>query len=186
MITQGIEIEFLSSDYTDIFTALVSNNIDFKISGNPKESDTTKIIIKPELSVKGFEINIPPNTSEQTLSTICSIFSTRTTFSEKCAMHIHTHVEDITDVGAIFNYYKLHERSIINAAKAADVYVNLNDSNNSQYGVESTFVNMNCYKAFEKHHTVEHRIYKATFDYNKILWALNQTQNIISSALQDE
>ena len=42
--------------------------------------------------------------------------------------------------------------------------------------------NMNINLSNMKHGTVEHRIYKATFNYNDIMFAVNQTLNIIENS----
>lgn len=186
MINCGLEIEFKCDDCMELIDLLKQNNISIKIIGNPRNTSVSDIVLKPEVTVRGFELNFPPTTDELTLRTICNLFKDKTVFNKRCALHVHIPVENISDVDKIYNYYAEHETEIINTAKEAKLYVNLNRSINKTFDKENKFINMNCYKAFKSHHTVEHRIYKATFNFDEICWCIHQTQEIITNALKEE
>ena len=182
----GIEIEFISNDYMYLFEKLKENNINFIITGNHKYSDCENLIIKPEPSVRGFELNIPPTMTFEELENICNIFNGHTDFTSNSALHIHIPINDKYDCDKIYNYYYKNENTIINDANNKGVYVDLNKSISTPSMVPIKMLNMNVYKSFETHNTVEHRIYKATFNYEDICWIINQTKEIIENALSDE
>ena len=85
-------------------------------------------------------------------------------------MHIHVSLESMTfnDSTKIFNYYLLHQDEIIDQARKLDLYVDLN-----KYVTETNRslrrTNLNTVAAFLKHKTIEHRIYKSTIDFDKII-----------------
>ena len=183
----GLEIEFLSEDLSNVIHALENNGITAVVNMYNKYSDINNHIIKYEPSIKGCEITISPYKINE-LQTICSALQNITTFVDNCALHIHISDEAITQesLDTIFNYYKRHEEEIIQNCIDNEMYVNLNSSvkRTNYYGdFIPRKLNMNIYRAFKDHGTIEHRIYKATFDYNKIIWCINQTKDIIQAAL---
>ena len=173
-IKVGIEIEFLLSDYYKLFKLLIENNIYFKFCPQQFQGSTEEICIKPEFTVRGgIEITLPPTCTFQQLQLICNICK-NATFTEKCAMHIHFVPKYESE--SYYKYYCKNEQDIINAAKAQGLYLNLNKSVVDASTARNS--NLNIYRSMERHGTIEHRIYKATFDYDKILWAINQTKQI--------
>lgn len=182
MLNCGIEIEFLSGDYRGLLLALVEQDIEFFLTGNNRETSTEHLIIKPDLSTRGFEFNIPPNYTEEQLQLLCTTIGNYAYTSDLCAMHIHIPVTQ-NDLSLIEEYYIAHQVDIIQAAKDQNLYVNMNRNNVENDTLQLRRTNMNTVKAFRAHGTVEHRIYKSTFDYNKIMWAVNQTKEIINEAL---
>lgn len=179
----SIELEFTSENYNYLFDKLKENNIDYTFTGDSRISRLDKIVIKPEASVRGLELNIPYTETFETLRKICDIFDNHVILTNNCCLHLHYPIANIEDCDKIYNYYCANEQSIIAAAQEQNMYVNLNKPTATPTINPIRYLNMNVYKAYEMHGTVEHRIYKATFNYNKLVWAINQTKQIISNAL---
>lgn len=178
----GIEIEFISNDYLNIFTILKENNINFIFSPYCKYSDKEHIILKPESTVKGMELNISPNNLNQ-LKKICNLLKPNTYFNNKCALHIHIS-DDSINLDKVYDYYINNESNIIEECKKKNLYLNLNKSLNYFSKSQLQYIrktNINIYNSYNIHKTIEHRIYKATFDYDSIMWCINQTIKIIDS-----
>lgn len=173
MQNYGIEIEFLSYNYYEIFDILKKYNC--VISFDSKYSNNNELILKPESTVKGCELNIPPGFKY--LKNLCEDLQPLATFNERCAMHIHVDSKTL-NLEKLNEYYINNEDKII--TEADNLYLNLNYSNSMKVIVRRK--NMNINLANMKHGTVEHRIYKATFNYNDIMFAVNQTLNIIENS----
>ena len=72
---------------------------------------------------------------------------------------------------------KILKRNLV--LKSIKIQVNIKD--------EKRKTRLNIRHAIAKHKTIEHRIYKSTTDYNKVLFAISQTLNIIKEgAFQNE
>lgn len=184
MINCGLEIEFSSNNFAELFKALLNNpSIPVSIVGELTKT-FSNISIKPEATVNGFEIVFPPTTTEEELESICGLIQPYAIFIENCAMHVHIPISEEKQLPQIYDYYARHESGIIQEAQEQDLYVDLNVSNLSDTPTRKK--NLNVYYAYRKHKTVEHRIYKATFDYTQIMWAINQTKQIIADALAEE
>lgn len=177
----GLEIEINSTNYNQLLKVLLEN-IDFEFSPSCSKTNSTKLIIKPEPTTKGLELNIPPNYTQ--LEYLINLIKPYIYFVDNAALHVHISDECINEntLDDYFNYYCGHEKEIIEEAKQANVYVNLNKSlkilnpTNRKF---SKFVNLNIYPSFKEHGTIEHRIYKATLDIDKINWCIEQTKKII-------
>ena len=185
----GIEIEFCIKDdelllLLNDFKETYKNSFVFSLEHTTSSLD--KIIIKTEPTVKGgLEINIPPNFTND-LENICSLINKYNVYyTNNCALHIHIDATNI-NLNRLINYYSNNEQDILNYAieqELTDKYhIALNRSINEDRIQNCKFIHMNIYHAFINHRTVEHRIYKATTDYNKIKQCIDQTINIIKQA----
>lgn len=173
----GIEIEFIPYDYYKLIDILKSYNC--VISFDARYTNSEELILKPECTVKGCELNIPPNFDK--LKELCKDLQPLVHFNDRCAMHIHVSSIGI-DLNKLNEYYINNEASII---KEADYrYVDLNFSN-AMKGIGRRR-NMNIFASDMKHKTIEHRIYKATFNHDDIMFAVEQTLNIIENSQKDK
>lgn len=168
----GIEIEFVSDNYTNIIDILKKYNCVIRF--DCKYSNSTELILKPEGTVRGCELNIPPDFNR--LEELCEELKSLVSFTERCAMHIHVDSRGL-NLDKLNTYYINNEASII--SQAGNKYVDLNFSNTKGIGRKR---NMNIFVSSTMHNTVEHRIYKSTFNYNDIVFAINQTLNIIEES----
>ena len=169
----GIEIEFISKNYYKLFEVL--KKYDCVITFDTKYSNKKELILKPEATVRGCELNIPPGFNE--LENLCKDLQPLATFNERCAMHIHVSSKKL-DLEKLKTYYINNEAEII--SEAGNLYTNLNFSNSMKVAVRKK--NMNIDLANMKHGTVEHRIYKSSFDYIDIMFAVTQTLQIIEES----
>lgn len=182
----GLEIEFLI-DKQKLFQALKDNNIEYVYSDKMKTEKHNVIVLKPEKTLKhenGIEINFPPSEDFTLIKTVLTILNTLdVSFNERCALHVHVGINNEDELEKIKYYYIQHQDEIINLAK--DLYINLNKPVlNNDTILNGKFRNMNLYYAFKTHQTVEHRIYKATINFEEVKFCIEQTLNIISAALK--
>lgn len=188
----GLEIEF----YTDkiaLFNKLDELGIPYKYIPRPgKLVLTDKLLFKNECTLRndnGIEVNFPPvNNFEEIQDYILGIASIPYSFDERCALHVHYDFSDHSsdDLDKIHNYYSTHQDEIKSAAKEKGVYVNLNrDLVYGEYRRKGRLFNINLYRSFDKHRTIEHRIYKSTFNLDKIRFCVEQTRDIIEKALSE-
>lgn len=173
MSKYGIEIEFVSNNYYKVLEIL--NSFGCIVTFDGRYGNSNELILKPEATVKGCELNIPPNFNR--LEELCEALKPYVQFTERCAMHIHVDSEGI-DLDKLNNYYIEHENQII--SRAGNRYVDLNYSNSKVLTCRRK--NMNIALSNMKHGTVEHRIYKATFNYNDVMFAVEQTLSIIEES----
>ena len=175
MRKHGTKIEFLIIDnyFLEVIDILKVYNCIFTYDSNYNSTD--KLVLKPEGIVKGCELNIPPGFIY--LEELSESFSQYVHFNERCTMHIHVDSEGI-DLEKLNTYYINNESSIISSAGYR--YAKLNTSNSKKFVCRRK--NMNIVLSNIKHATVEHRIYKATFNYDDIMFAVNQTLQIIEDS----
>lgn len=170
----GIEIEFFSNlNLIQILNLFNKNHIYYLYTNFPYFSSEQYIVIKPDETIPGgYELNIPPTYKK--IQTLCEILEPVSYFTDRCALHIHYDKTNI-DINSTKLMYALYEQEIVQDAKDHDVYVNLNksilDENSKQ-----KYRNL---RLFTRHNTIEHRIYKATFDYDLIQWCIHQLDKII-------
>lgn len=178
----GLEIEFMSDNCASLIKETLDNNINIIVSSDSKFSNEKDIILKPEYSTRGFELNIPPETTYEQLLKICNIFSKYSYFSNKCSLHIHLGISNnITDKDLydINDKYICKQTEIINEANEKCLYANLNNFNIENLITFTSKYNLNIFNSYKNHNTIEHRIYKGTFNYEDIVWCINQTKSIL-------
>jgi len=170
----GLEIEF-QADLRNIFDTFKSIPFLFVNEIHNKEDYLDKVVFKPEPTVNGYELNICSNNVylRQVLDGLKRI----ATITDKCALHIHIPIQDINySLIDIYNKYAELEDTIIKEAQDNNMYLDLNESITSKSNTRKKNLNL---LSLKHHHTIEHRIYKATFDLNKIKYAINQTTSIL-------
>ena len=161
--------------------------------GRSKKSSTEMLVIKPDRSVgeyDGWELNFPPTYTFEDIKRILIILQKcNPTFPEKAALHIHvdTYLLSHYNIDQIHKYYYTHQEQIIEEAKIANMYINLNEPlPESLEEVKTRKTNLNIAHAMRRHNTIEHRIYKSTLNIEDIKWCVDHTLNIIYKALETE
>lgn len=185
----GLEIEFIT-DKEKLFKTLQDNNIEFIYFDKMKTPTQDIIVLKKENTLKdinGVEINFPPSEDFTLIEKVLKILNTLDiTFNEKCALHVHIDFSNhtIDDLFKVKKYYLAHQEEIIDEAINNNVYVNLNKFLIDDDNLGGKFRNINLLYAFIYHKTVEHRIYKAILDFEKVKFCVEQTSNIVRDALK--
>ena len=184
----GLEIEFIANKQL-LFQAFKTNNIEYVYYDKMKTEKHDIIVLKPEKTLKhenGIEINFPPSDDFMLIKQVLHILnSLDISFNEHCALHVHVGISNEDELEQLKSFYIKHQDEIISEAMNHDVYINLNkpvlETDNL---VSGKFRNMNLYYSFKTHQTVEHRIYKATINFDEVKFCIEQTLNIISAALK--
>lgn len=180
----GLEIElYFKDELLDVLDYFRNKYKNFKFTLDYKYSSITELVFKTDPTIKGgIEINIPPclfNSLEDILNDVNKF---NPYYSGNCCLHIHVGAENI-NIGKLYNYYKDNETEIldfaVNNGLTDKTHINLNKSIQEKV---LKYQHMNIWQAYMNHNTVEHRIYKATTDYNKIKQCIDQTINIIKQA----
>lgn len=184
----GIEIEFVAAEIILLLQQLYARGIDYlfydKLDRHRILSSKEKLVIKPDESLGpgGWEVNIPPTYDWDQIAEILNMIKkSEVELTEKAALHIHvdTYFLSKYDLDNIYDYYFENQEIIIEQAKAKNLYLDLNAPLPKSFSeVQSRKTNLN-FKAYQKHKTIEHRIYKSTLDILELKWAVNQTLNII-------
>lgn len=182
----GLEIKFITNKQL-LFQALKNNNIEYVYYDKMKTEKHDIIVLKPEKTLKdnnGIEINFPPSKDLRLIENVLNILNTlNIQFNERCALHVHVGIDNEDELEKIKYYYIQHQDEIINQAK--DVYINLNKPVLENDSILSgKFRNMNLYRAFKYHQTIEHRIYKASINFDEVKFCVEQTLNIVREALK--
>ena len=189
----GIEIEFnmTNEDLAEFMTDLYLEDIDYEfydeLKAHYRHTSVSELVIKPERSISGWEVNIPPNMIGRLEAILGLLNKHNPTFHEKAALHIHvdTYYLSRFNIDCLHNYYFAHQDEIIKFAEEHDLYLDLNAPVLENMKDEKRKTRLNIRHAMAKHKTVEHRIYKATTDYNKVLIAISQTLNIIKEGVNE-
>ena len=169
----GIEIELIANKQL-FMEQLKAQKIDYLEVKPPLKNNSAQLVIKPETTLKdplGFEINFPPSYTFEDIEKVLNILNRfDIKFNDRCAMHIHISFHDINLelIKKIYNYYLEVQSSILADARKADLYAGLNEfSNKTNQKIRRN--NLNTISAFKRHKTIEHRIYKSTIDFDKII-----------------
>lgn len=173
----GIEIEFSCKDIFQFLKEL-DPNIFYIFTANSAKKNLPlipyQIIIKPECTVEnGWELNIPPGYPE--ILRVLEAFRKNdlVSFTEKCALHVHVDIDELlSPMEEVIENYKINEEKYIQEAIDKGMYLNLNTSITDTKDTRKKNLNI---KAIERHHTLEHRIYKATFNYSEYRWCIKHT-----------
>lgn len=161
--------------------------------GRSKKSSTEVLVVKPDRSVgeyDGWELNFPPTYTWEDIERILKILeSCSPIFPEKAALHIHvdTYLLSRYNIEQIHKYYYTNQENILDEAKAANMYIDLNEPLPADLEeVTTRKTNLNIKNAMRRHNTIEHRIYKSTMKVEEIRWCVDHTLSIIYKALETE
>ena len=185
----GAELEFNCDNIDNLLKTFKENNIDYEWV-DVRTPANEKLTLKTEKSVDGYEICFPPSYDKTEL--ILSLMESQCYFTERCTLHIHVsnyNKINTNSLETIYNYYRENEGYIIQEIADKDLFLNLNfwsreiNNNIDKYNIRKQ--NLNIFGAYRLHRTIEHRVYKATFNYEDFIWCINNTLNIIKTALND-
>lgn len=157
-----------------------------------RKSSTTRLVVKPDKSVgllDGWELNFPPTYTWEEIEFVLKLLKEcNPVFPEKAALHIHVDAYSLSqlNIDQVHTYYYNNQASILEEAKAVNMYVDLNEPlPKTPEEITTRKTNLNIKYAVRRHNTIEHRIYKSTLDINEIKWCVNHTLSIFNKALSD-